>query len=274
MSQMGFDCTQISASDAGSLVPLISSIGDDNFHGRLLDYLHESIGAEHCATVNFTQERPIKVGAVSLDGTDTAGRQMDLYLNNYWRLDPTMVEAHRMAGRAPSSLLRLNIASLPPSDFRDLIYRKTHISERLLVCGSGPTAGVSLSVLRSEQRGNFSEDEIGRLGAVAAALLAIIGKHAVLASGQRDLSKALSSLEVIVDCMAHAPEGLPRREVEVCGRILYGISSLGIGLDLDIGEETVKTYRKRAYQRLGIATQRELLLWYVRRWSERLSRAN
>ena len=60
---------------------------------------------------------------------------------------------------------------------------------------------------------------------------------------------------------------LPRREVEVTARILYGPSSIGIALDLGVSEETVKTYRKRAYHRLGIGSERELLTWYLARWS-------
>ena len=44
---------------------------------------------------------------------------------------------------------------------------------------------------------------------------------------------------------------------------------MGIASRLNIGEETVKTYRKRAYQRLGKATQRELLNWYIERWGQR-----
>jgi DNA-binding NarL/FixJ family response regulator len=60
---------------------------------------------------------------------------------------------------------------------------------------------------------------------------------------------------------------LPRREAQVCSRILYGLSSAGIALHLDVSEQTVKTYRKRAYERLGIGSERELLTWYLRRWS-------
>ena len=49
--------------------------------------------------------------------------------------------------------------------------------------------------------------------------------------------------------------------------MLYGLSTVGIALDLEIGEESVKTYRKRAYQRLRIGTERELLTWYLALWS-------
>ena len=41
------------------------------------------------------------------------------------------------------------------------------------------------------------------------------------------------------------------------------MSAEGIGLDLEIVPETVITYKKRAFQRLGIATRHELLLLYL-----------
>jgi DNA-binding CsgD family transcriptional regulator len=97
--------------------------------------------------------------------------------------------------------------------------------------------------------------------------LSILGKHASALWQRGLLLESLSSLEAIERCVATAPSALPRREAQVCSRILYGISSLGISLELGVSEETVMTYRKRVYHRLGIATQRELLMWYVSLWS-------
>ena len=51
---------------------------------------------------------------------------------------------------------------------------------------------------------------------------------------------------------------LTAREAEVCERILIGYTSTGISLDLDIKPSSVNTYRRRAYEKLGIATQNEL----------------
>jgi DNA-binding NarL/FixJ family response regulator len=83
----------------------------------------------------------------------------------------------------------------------------------------------------------------------------------------QDLSRALTSLDVIEKRLTQGEPELPRREMQVCARILYGMSSTGIALQLGIGEETVMTYRKRAYQRFGIACQRALLIRYLRLWN-------
>lgn len=51
---------------------------------------------------------------------------------------------------------------------------------------------------------------------------------------------------------------LSPRELEVCIRIMLGVTSEGIGIDLGISRNTVLTYRKRAYARLNISSQNQL----------------
>ena len=97
-------------------------------------------------------------------------------------------------------------------------------------------------------------------------LMAVLSKHADIRQTRPNVAQALTALEEIESCIV-ATSALPRREAEVSARILYGMSSVGIALDLSVSEETVKTYRKRAYQRLGIGSERELLTWYLARWS-------
>jgi DNA-binding NarL/FixJ family response regulator len=52
---------------------------------------------------------------------------------------------------------------------------------------------------------------------------------------------------------------IPRREAEVCTAIMLGMTSEAIALKLGISVNTVLTYRKRAYNRLNISCQNELM---------------
>jgi DNA-binding CsgD family transcriptional regulator len=52
--------------------------------------------------------------------------------------------------------------------------------------------------------------------------------------------------------------GLTARELDVVVRALYGLTAEGTALDLDIKTSSVITYRKRAYERLGISSLNEL----------------
>ena len=81
----------------------------------------------------------------------------------------------------------------------------------------------------------------------------------------------LSCLCTIERCLSEST-GLPPREVEVCARVLFGLTSAGIAVDLYLCENTVKTYRKRAYHRLAVGSERELISWYLRMWARWKSR--
>jgi DNA-binding CsgD family transcriptional regulator len=250
------------------LPALVDSIGEESFGNRLLGFLSHMSGAEHCAVFRLGARGPIEITAVSLDGTDTAHRQSTLYLKNrLWRFDPVISAAQEIVGPCAPHVQRSDISKLSNTDFRNLIYARAHIKDRIVVYGKVSETMIGLSILRSDRKGEFADTVISELSEVAQMLLSVLSKHSDVISERARCTSPLRSLADIEACLAQAPECLSRREAEVCARILYGISTLGISLDLNIGEETVTTYRKRAYQRLAIGSQRELLSWYLDRWA-------
>ena len=248
--------------------PIIRAIGEATFGGELLAFLHRLCGAEHCAIFDCKADRPRELIAVSFDGSNMAHRRASQYIaKDLWRNDTALEDARGNMQNAVPYMKRVDVRTMPRGDLRHSIYESGHIRERLLLCGGGGQGLTVLSILRSERRGRFSDSETLELFSVARNLLAIVEKQNEIAWRRGTLKSALSSLETIQGCIIAAPEQLPRRETEVCARIIYGLSTIGIALDLGIGEQTVTTYRKRAYQRLGICSQRELLTWYMARWN-------
>ena len=169
----------------------------------------------------------------------------------------------------PSGILHTAVNEISDYDVREVVYGRMNICDRLLLCERSSDGIVGLSLLRSGNLGAFSGSDIDRLCQVATTMLAMARKHVGRSLPMPDLSLALTSLSEIEACLADASIAFSPREAQVCARIIYGVSSTGIALELGIGEETVMTYRKRAYQRLGIATQRELIVWYIDLWNAR-----
>lgn len=241
---------------------IIDAIGDDMFARELLCFLHDICGAEHCAIFKLGEGEPIKLAAASLDGSDSAHRSTDTYLKSQaWRVDPTMAAARFTYNSIHPTLIRTDIAALESRELRETIYPL--IGDRLLLCGRSAIGHIALSVLRCANSTPFGPEAVTTLEALASPLLSILGKHASAIWQRQLLASSLSSLDEIEHNVAMAPIGFPRREAQVCSRILYGVSSVGIALELGVSEETVMTYRKRVYSRIGIGTQRELLMWYV-----------
>jgi hypothetical protein len=135
------------------LLDLISHIGRPEFSQSLLEFLNDTIGADHCAVLRHEKSEMVKLCAISLDGSDTAGGQVDLYVRNYWRSDPTMMCA--MPTQSSVTLQRLDLGRLPPSGLRDIVYRRQGVADRVLLRSASGAGITSLSVVRTERSGTF-----------------------------------------------------------------------------------------------------------------------
>jgi DNA-binding CsgD family transcriptional regulator len=260
-------------STGSALASLVSAIGTNCFERQLFNFLYETCGADHCAMYRSKSNELQGLYALSLDGTDTALRQAKRYIDEqHWRRDHMIHEAQHRPVTGRPILLRFNTRKFSDPYLRDLIYGRTHIMERMIVCQRADDdnrAFSILSVLRSARLGPFLADEVSRLESFSDVLISTIEKHEEVAVQHPSVAAALTSVHDVERCIAAAPESLPRREIEVCARILFGPSSAAIAADLGIGEQSVATYRKRAYQRLGVASRRDLMLWYLALWQAR-----
>lgn len=252
---------------------IIDSMGHESFSRELMDFLNKAYGAEHCTLFRLSNQKPSEIFAASLDGTDTAHQQFALFVSRaYWRNDEGIAAALQACSGAARGMSRIDVQAMPLGDYRSRLYGRTHIRERVLLWETTGDSTIGLSILRPEERGLATDGEIADLGNMSPMLMTIASKHAEMAASRSRFSLALTSLTEIENTMNHAQVQLPKREAQVCARIVFGISTAGIALDLGVGEETVMTYRKRAYQRLSIGSQRELLLWYVDQWSANAGR--
>ena len=85
-------------------------------------------------------------------------------------------------------------------------------------------------------------------------LFALVDKHSEIACDALEGTEARLRRRIA----ALAPD-MPGREVDVCVGIVRGQTSEAIALALKISTNTVLTYRKRAYGRLRISSQNELV---------------
>ena len=72
--------------------------------------------------------------------------------------------------------------------------------------------------------------------------------------------RAPQSCDELAPALLAHPRGkfLSSREVAVCTRLLMGYSNEAIALDLNVSFHSVRTYRRRAYLKLGVTSQNEL----------------
>lgn len=252
-----------------SFVDLIGSVGEPAFARNVLLLAHRVCGADHSSVFHWRCGKVAVVASLnpaSIDGSDTAHRIAERYVQGgALTRDPAFVRSLELTDRSPL-LFHADMRATHCARLRGL-YEDSKISDRITLCQRSDDDIIGVSVLRGAEHGKFSEGEVWRLQNLLDPLLALSRKHLSIVGSGPDLSACLKSLEVIEACLENGPIAFPRREAQVCSRIIYGITTAGIACELGVAEETVSTYRKRVYSRLGIATQRELLLWYLSTWS-------
>lgn len=249
-------------SPVNAVADLVDAIGTDRFGATLLNHLHDICAADYCAVFRVGASGPNAVITGSRDGSEEAlGRANQYVERGVWSRDPSMQYAQKqLPGRAPM-LMKMDVSTLAAPEDREIIWPR--IRDRVVVAGRSGPHTFSLSVLR-EGRGGFTPAQVERIGASAELLISAVAKHGeVVPSGR--VSGVISSLANIERCI-EADSLLTPRESQVCARILYGLTTTGIALDLGVSNETVKTLRKLAYRRLAIGSERELLQWYLALW--------
>ena len=243
---------------------LVDAIGTAGFAQHLIDYLHEVSGADHCAAFQLDPNSVSAFASGSFDGKRQMTPMVERYVGEgLWRVDPAMSLARAQAHASSTSLVRVDLDDERYIDLRPRVYPE--VRDRVVICGRRGNSDFGLSVLRSTAHALFGAAEINNLVQQADVLLSAMAKHARVVAARPSAATALTDLHDIMSCLS-ARSKFARRELQVSARILYGMSTTGIALDLGIGEESVRTYRKRAYQRLGIASERELLHWYLAQW--------
>lgn len=252
---------------------IISAIGTEALEAEFLSLANEICGAEHCSMLQIHDHGVTGRASASIDHSTTSQTQLKLYIDgNYWLRDPGLIESRRQIAQASLSMVKVDINTIKDANLRDTIWSVHDIAHRLLLCVGRPGAALAVSLCRSERSGAFTEQDIMNLQRWAQPLVSILKKHAAISWATPPLPSAITSLANVEECIRASEVTLPRREFEVCARLIYGMTTTGIALELEIGEGSVMTYRKRLYDRLHIGSQRELLVWYLALWDQKFSR--
>ena len=175
------------------------------------------------------------------------------YRKCYLRLDPVF-DAYRAAPRVSNvALQRVRPLHIASPDFRRRIFDEAGIVERVSVIQRGPDTWRAISVSRHASDGFFDDTEISHLIGLACLVLPMLPLN-------RDGKAMPGKLTVaqFEDRFASRFAALTLQERQVCARAVTGMSVEATALALGIAKTTVLTYRKRAYQRLGVTSSCEL----------------
>jgi DNA-binding CsgD family transcriptional regulator len=238
-----------------AFAPAISALGREAFASELLAALNRCVPVDHVCLMRVVDraQPPVLESASWGTGTHVAEVQ-DVYLNGLYRFDPNM----NLPSPSGVEFRHLRREAIGDEDYRENCFVRAELLERLTVAASDEGQLVLLNLYRFGTSAPFAVGELAAMEGLSRFLAALAIKH-VGALGMLLRSRERGDRIAALATRLHARDGrLTSRERDVLSRVMLGMTSDGIALDLGIGLNTVLTYRKRAYARLGVSSQVEL----------------
>lgn len=233
-----------------SLAGVIGAVGDAGFAHTALACLNGALQAASWSVYRMWPDRePVLHLSASHGVQDTTRECFAAYRGGLYLRDRSFEAARRSA-----LMLRLNAREFANPAHREAIYRRHGVSERLSVAGPEADGSVlAVNLYHHEHQGVFADAELHNFEQIAVGLLASVRRHIALSAAPPKRSAAEWR-----QALRTRYASLPERELDVCARVLLGLSYDGIAADLALSVATVKTYRRRAFERMGLHFKSEL----------------
>jgi DNA-binding CsgD family transcriptional regulator len=255
------DVSEATVPSPEQMVALIGALGSDQFEDDILHMLGAMAGVEHYSIYRVRGETPEFLGGASMLGKHPV--RLTGPDKRYHRNYAELARARALAQHGEPALLFHDPIDSPEDPGLSAALQYYNIVDRVMLCGRTGDDLYAITLMRSAAVGAFAPDQIAHLRASANLLIAACAKHASIHWDRPRGVKIFASVDVIEAKLREAAWGLSVRELQVSARILFGISALGISIDLGLGEDTIATYRKRLYARLSIGSRHELMQKYL-----------
>lgn len=248
-----------------SLAEVVEAIGHDAFAGDALSALHPSLAAASWSVYQVWPERaPVMHLSASLGVADTTRECFRAYHDVLYRRDRSFDAVRRARRIGDPVVLRMDADDAPNSDHREFIYRRHGVRERLSVArlqADGSLLAVNL--YRHVHQPRYADGELAAFASAAPLLMAAVDRHVGWHGEHATPRVAPSAPPALRGALLAQCAALTPRELDVCERLLRGISYDGIAADLGLSVASVKTYRRRAFERLGLHFKSELFARFV-----------
>ncbi|GIZ50331.1 helix-turn-helix transcriptional regulator [Noviherbaspirillum aridicola] len=237
-----------------ALSRIIAHIGSPGFASAALSDINRGLPAGSWSVYRTsTASAPVCYLSGSYLRRDATGHCFRAYRDGLYREDSTF---EALTGNT-LGIVHLTAGDVRNAGHRRMIYERHRLRERLSAARRRDDGSIlTVNLYRHDDQAGFRDRELAEFGIMARGLFSAVERQIALQPecGLRNDEQALRRL---------APD-LAAREMDVCLRLLRGMSHDGIACDLGISATTVKTYRNRAFARLGIHRNNELFAAVLR----------
>lgn len=212
-----------------------------------------------CALFRFDNAiRPAACfGTASVSLEEATRQTAERYVSGLSAYDPLRNALESSKRDASPTIFHLSAEKIEHPVYREMNFTRTKTVERLSVVFSDEFSFYSMNFYRKFETGRFGSSDCQALEEIAPLVASLALKHVSLSEGAKPLFSD-SPFNRISKRLVDRCGKLSPRESDVCALIVLGHSSESIALKMNVSVNSVLTYRKRAYAKLGISSQNEL----------------
>jgi len=239
---------------ADDIAPAVLAIGRPAFPQVLLDTLRRVANVGHCMVFSFEGDRSsrclLDIGNIPI-GPDLGAA----YSEHFHLADPNRETVLRERTNTSPFVLPTFARRMYGEKYLKIFFNDADIVDKFATAIWVGDTCFYVNCYRTSPQGRYSREQIDHLKKVAPAVGAAVARHF-----QEEVAQDPEPFQKLEQLFTTSGPlwRLTGREKEVCLRILSGFSSEAISVDLGISLQSTFTYRKRAYQKLGISSQNEL----------------
>lgn len=261
-------CIDISTLDSQEwllgLTGISQNIGLNEFDRTLFTFLNEILFIDHFAVFTYSEEEGAgHLFTRSIMPADEAEGLAKDYVDEYHLRDPYFSQGKEQQGGRDGKPVHPSLKDEYDPEYRDHFFIQHNLVDKVSITRKVDEGYIYCNYYRIGESGQFTPRERQLFDCILPLITNLIACHFKILrlhgeSNPDEAPTARSLVHSIISRRVQPFDKLTKRESEVCERILVGFTSTGISLDLDIAESSVNTYRRRAYEKLEIATQNEL----------------
>lgn len=245
------------------LTQLCRCIGSPAFESCLLKLLNKVTPVDHCVVFTYGESGAGHLFTHGRMRVEEAQQLADDYVRSFHRQDPNFPQLSAATEGCEDCLIPLAVDADIDAAYQNHFFDRHDLIDKASTIGKVEQGSVYCNFYRMGRSGPYSDKDWQLLEAILPLITTLISTHYRIlqlspADKQGQYRNARSLVHNIISKNVSPFSQLTPREREVCERILLGYTSVGIGLDLNIAQSSVVTYRRRAYEKLDISTQNQL----------------
>ncbi|WP_170959106.1 helix-turn-helix transcriptional regulator [Magnetospirillum sp. 15-1] len=240
------------------LAAVIAAIGQERFEARLADLLAAAANLDQINVVSLEGERTRPLFSWHRACPEMASDLVGQYVSErFFQRDPTLDRLTR-SKRQGLCLGLMRRGQIEDDWYRRHFFDDAQLEGKLSILDQSQTHAIYQNYYFATGTEAFSLREVENLARLAETASQCILRHLELRATPAEPSRPDPA--TVSRILNRRAPSLAVREREVCSRIVTGYTTEAIALDLGITANSVATYRKRAYAKLGICSQHQLFL--------------